>query len=1070
MVTAVATQGRSDADWMVTTYTLAYSLDGGNFTPVGAGDGQVFTGNVQDRNEPVGNTIEPPITTRFIQIRVKTSRGHPSLRAEFYGCTKGFTAPKPLLCAEALGMQNGKIPDSVITASSEYSSACKAMNGRLHFLRRSGRVGSWLASRLDVYQYLQVNFGDWTKISRVATQGRNDADQWVKSFSLSYGYDSVFFRIYKEDNKKKIFQGNSDRYTVVMQALKNPIITRYIRIHPETWHAHISMRAEFYGCKEGFEPPKLECQSELGMANGKLPNNAITATSTYNQYSGPERARLETLKSGSYAGAWIPKSNDVGQWIQVDLGKITKITRIATQGRQDAAHWVKSYSLTYSVEGGPFLSYSNNLVLAGNKDQNTVVGHILNQPIIARYLRIHPKEYQSYMALRFELYGCTEGFIIPEVPACQMQLGMQNGKLPNSAISASSTLNSYYGPENARLHFHPQSGRYGAWIPKTQDLNQWLQLDFGVETVVTRIETQGRQDAAQWVKKYTLRYSKNDNYFQQYQPEGYTKTFIANSDRFTVVAHNLKPPIKARYIRIIPEEWNSYIALRVEFYGCKTTGGGYSKWSSWTVCSVSCGGGRQERSRSCTSPPPSPGGKDCSQLGPEKETRECNTNGCPVNGGYSTWTEWSDCSLSCGGGQSLRSRTCTNPRPQHGGKKCTTLGHSVETKRCNTNACPVNGGYSTWEPYGACSKPCGGGKQTRQRACTNPPPANGGKDCSDLGPNSETQECNTKPCPIIVDGGYSPWGKWSACSKTCGKGSGERTRERFCNKPQPQNGGKDCSALGKNKETESCKPKAKKCPVDGGYGPWTKWSKCSKTCGGGTQKRSRKCNKPRPVGRGKKCNVLGPNKETQECKTQSCVQSGWKPLGCYKMTMRPLEDQFVKKRGVPMKRQFETCVSTADTDGTLLFGMDDRGCWRSTAASQHSYDTLGSSKECKKRGSYSTGRMESNTVFVYEKKEDKWEPVGCYLNKAPAAMNNAYDIDVDSISGNNAIFEHCKILAEKKGYKIFGVDNSICWTDGNAAKTYNKYGLSNDCSVSKTTGNGSGISKKDSIFVYQYVE
>ena len=42
-----------------------------------------------DRNEPVGNTIQPPITTRFIQIRVKTSRGRPSLRAEFYGCTKG---------------------------------------------------------------------------------------------------------------------------------------------------------------------------------------------------------------------------------------------------------------------------------------------------------------------------------------------------------------------------------------------------------------------------------------------------------------------------------------------------------------------------------------------------------------------------------------------------------------------------------------------------------------------------------------------------------------------------------------------------------------------------------------------------------------------------------------------------------------------------------------------------------------------------------------------------------------------------------------------------------------------
>lgn len=50
---------------------------------------QVFTGNNLDRNEPVGNIIDPPIITRFIQIRVKTWKGFPSLRAEFYGCTDG---------------------------------------------------------------------------------------------------------------------------------------------------------------------------------------------------------------------------------------------------------------------------------------------------------------------------------------------------------------------------------------------------------------------------------------------------------------------------------------------------------------------------------------------------------------------------------------------------------------------------------------------------------------------------------------------------------------------------------------------------------------------------------------------------------------------------------------------------------------------------------------------------------------------------------------------------------------------------------------------------------------------
>lgn len=98
------------------------------------------------------------------------------------------------------------------------------------------------------------------------------------------------------------------------------------------------------------------------MKSGQIPNSAITATSSLNQYFGPERARLETVKSGSYAGAWIPKANDQGQWIQVDLGKITKITRVGIQGRQDASQWVKSYSLTYSVEGGPFLPYSGGHV------------------------------------------------------------------------------------------------------------------------------------------------------------------------------------------------------------------------------------------------------------------------------------------------------------------------------------------------------------------------------------------------------------------------------------------------------------------------------------------------------------------------------------------------------------------------------------------------------------------------------------------------------------------------------------------------------------------------------------
>jgi len=58
-----------------------------------------------------------------------------------------------------------------------------------------------------------------------------------------------------------------------------------------------------------------------------------------------------------------------------------------------------------------------------------------------------------------------------------------------------------------------------------------------------------------------------------------------------------------------------------------------------------------------------------------------------------------------------------------------------------------DGGYSKWSDWGACSATCGGGVKTRKRTCTNPPPSNGGNDCSKLGSAVETKECNTKLCP-----------------------------------------------------------------------------------------------------------------------------------------------------------------------------------------------------------------------------------------------------------------------------------------------------------------------------------
>ncbi|XP_066909375.1 A disintegrin and metalloproteinase with thrombospondin motifs 12 isoform X2 [Halyomorpha halys] len=56
-----------------------------------------------------------------------------------------------------------------------------------------------------------------------------------------------------------------------------------------------------------------------------------------------------------------------------------------------------------------------------------------------------------------------------------------------------------------------------------------------------------------------------------------------------------------------------------------------------------------------------------------------------IDGGWSDWGSWTDCSRTCGGGVTMRQRLCNNPAPSHGGRYCTGLKH--EYKICNFEEC-----------------------------------------------------------------------------------------------------------------------------------------------------------------------------------------------------------------------------------------------------------------------------------------------------------------------------------------------------------------------------------------------
>ena len=166
--------------------------------------------------------------------------------------------------------------------------------------------------------------------------------------------------------------------------------------------------------------------------------------------------------------------------------------------------------------------------------------------------------------------------------------------------------------------------------------------------------------------------------------------------------------------------------------------------------------------------------------------------------------------------------------------------------------------WSPWSPYSVCSKTCDGGAKRRIRYKV-VEEYNGGI-CD--GSDENIIPCNNQKCPLPpIDCQWSQWSSYSSCSKSCGGGLKRRIRHKVV---VESNGG---VCKGSNENTMSCNNQ--KCllpPIDCQWSPWSPYSSCSKSCGGGAKQRIRY--KVVQESNGGTCH--GSNEDTIDCNKLKC--------------------------------------------------------------------------------------------------------------------------------------------------------------------------------------------------------